>query len=212
MSSTASLRGIALLVVLIALLGVMAAPARTVYACTCIPGEPPGVALRRAAVVFAGRAVTVGNAGRRLVFSGAFPFVQLVPPGFGPVKTTFEVSRVWKGPENGRLTIEAAADDGMCGFRFAQGEEYVVYAFSDGSGLSTNSCSRTRALDAAGEDLPALGDGIVPEALAQDTGSGRSWLPLAWIAAVLLLGMSVARTVRRRRTRTDHRPPTTDDE
>ncbi len=215
MISSASLRGIALLVVLTASLGVLAGPARTVYACSCIPPELPGVAARRAVVVFAGRAATVEDAGRRLFFTQAFPFVHLVPRGFVPVETTFEVSRVWKGPPNGRLTIEAAADDGMCGFRFAQGQEYVVYAFSDGSGLSTNSCSRTRPLDAAGEDLLALGDGIVPEALAQATSSRRSWLPLAWIVAVLLLGTSVARTVRRRRTtderRTtrDHRPPTT---
>ena len=210
MISTDSMRGITLLVAAVALIGVMAVPATPVYACSCIPPEPPGIALQRASAVFVGRAAAVEDAGRRLLFTPVFPFVQLVPRGFGPVTTTFEVSRIWKGPKNGRLTVEAAADDGMCGFRFAQGQEYVVYASGEGSGLSTDSCSRTRALDAADEDLLALGDGIVPEALAQETGSGWSWLPLVWIAAVLLLGMSVARTVRRRRTTTDHRPPTTD--
>jgi hypothetical protein len=60
-----------------------------------------------------------------------------------------------KGDE-GFFEVETAFGD--CGYNFQEGETYLVYADSDEDSnvLSTSSCSRTRRLSDAGEDLTYL--------------------------------------------------------
>ena len=75
-----------------------------------------------------------------------------------PVKTAAadnDKDKDQKG-EEGFFEVETAF--GECGYDFQQGETYLVYADSDEDSdvLSTSSCSRTRRLSDAGEDLTYL--------------------------------------------------------
>lgn len=112
-------------------------------ACSC--GEPPGpkAALESAAAVFAGEVEQI-----ELDFTrDGYPAAYLV---------TFRVERQWKGEDSSRAIVETGLGGGDCGFRFARGKKYLVYAFGQ-SRLGTGICSRTRALADATEDFAALG-------------------------------------------------------
>ena len=48
-----------------------------------------------------------------------------------PVKVTFEVSKIWKGPDYKTLVVTTARDGASCGYPFKQDEEYIVYAYGE---------------------------------------------------------------------------------
>ena len=81
-------------------------------------------------------------------------------------KVTVELRSVWKGCGEGeplgegrRTVVWTGLDDGDCGYDFAAGTSYLIYAFATDDGeLNTGICSRTRRLDAAAADLAALGE------------------------------------------------------
>ena len=57
-------------------------------------------------------------------------------------------------PWQKEIEILTGFGDSDCGYRFKTGEDYVVYAFKNADGrLETGSCSRTRPLAQAAEDL-----------------------------------------------------------
>lgn len=68
-----------------------------------------------------------------------------------------EVLGVWKGPRSEKAEIRTGLSTADCGFPFEVGETYLVFANDDEGRLSTGSCSRTAAIEAAIEDLLALG-------------------------------------------------------
>ena len=66
------------------------------------------------------------------------------------------VGEVLSGVDAGQKEIEIATGSGGgdCGYEFQTGVEYVVYAYKNAEGrLETNSCSRTRPLSEANEDI-----------------------------------------------------------
>lgn len=63
---------------------------------------------------------------------------------------TLEVRRYWKG--NPRRVVRV----GVSGYIFEKGRDYVVFAFPDRGGLSTNSCNSTQLLQNAGKTLDWL--------------------------------------------------------
>ncbi|HYE17438.1 MAG TPA: hypothetical protein VEA69_03280 [Tepidisphaeraceae bacterium] len=117
-------------------------------ACSCLPNPPPAEALKAAGAVFLGKVTAIDR--------GAGQFAGLT--------VTIEVDRTWKGPGEKTLTVNTASDGAMCGFTFEVGKSYVVYAHAEGKALSTSICTRTAHVDAAGEDLKALGEGKKPGA------------------------------------------------
>ncbi len=151
------------------------------YACSCAPVEPPAVELQRAAAVFAGRVVHVD-----------------VPPAVGgvissadPVRVTFGVTEVWKGPVEASIQIVTARDGASCGYEFVPGAEYLVYARTVNGELYAGLCSRI--LEASSpQDRAALGQGEVPlqpppEEMPEpdELGSGLTSALLLGMAAVL---------------------------
>jgi len=179
---------LALLLLLTTLL--LAAPVPA-YACSCVEGTPPRQALDRAAAVFAGTVLDVNTF--------ALP---LLDNSLQPVRVTFEVNQVWKGEVAGRAVIRTAQDSAACGYDFAAGTAYLVYAYQSEDGLATGLCERTTEITNAGEDLAVLGIGDAPL-----TAGERSpiWLPLVLggaffflvIGAVLAFAILRARPVAR---------------
>ena len=154
-----------------------------VYACSCLPPGPPDQALGASAAVFSGKVATIGRG-------------QAAGPS-DAVQVTFDVARVWKGPEEATITVSTAGSSASCGFEFVEGQEYLVYAQTVEGRLEASLCSRTNQLAMAGEDLAVLGAGRAPASApsggtsAPLPATGRtaaaSWLPVAAVGGVLLV-------------------------
>ena len=129
-----------------------------INACECISPAPPKESLEKSTAVFAGKVIDV-DVPRGIVISTA-----------DPVKVTFEVSKVWKGPDYKTLVVTTARDGASCGYSFKQGEEYIIYTYGEGDKLSTGICSRTKPLANSQQDLEELGEGSLP------TNSGSNYV------------------------------------
>jgi hypothetical protein len=118
-------------------------------ACSCLAPGPPAQEMEKADAVFSGRVAAVEPAEPR---DGAVRFPRM--------RVTLELDRVWKGCEEGEeVALWTALDSAACGYEFASGERYLVYAYAaDDGSLTTSLCSRTRPLGQAAEDLEALGE------------------------------------------------------
>lgn len=115
-------------------------------ACKCMLLEP-AAAVEQASAVFEGRVVEVAD-----VASSPMPRRQV----------TFRVVRVWKGMQSEQAVLTTAGESAACGIDFVRDQNYVVYASKDGDALTASSCSRTRLLAAADDDIKALGMGWTP--------------------------------------------------
>lgn len=136
----------------------IASPPRPAYACSCAMPPDPATALQEASAVFVG---TVTNTDVR---NG--PIISSADP----VRVTFDVAQVWKGPTETPLVVITARDSATCGFGFQRGVEYMVYAYTwQSANLETNICTRTAPTSSQSvlEDLRVLGEGKVPVAVAQ---------------------------------------------
>jgi hypothetical protein len=115
---------------------------RAADACSCMPPRQPCQAVWKA----------------RYVFSGA---VTAIRTEQGQRVVTFRVERTWRHDIPGRslpetVTVSTARDDGACGYPFARGGTYLVYADGEAltsMGLRTSICTRTRPIEEAAEDL-----------------------------------------------------------
>ena len=115
------------------------------YACYCIWPDSPSEELANSAAVFMGRVVSVRE----------FERGDNTNSSLDPTTVEFDVQTVWKGSNYGTMFLTTNRDDSSCGFRFREGETYVVYSH-DGS--TVNICSRTRRLSDAALDLAELGE------------------------------------------------------
>ena len=137
-----------------ALLAASASPAR---ACSCAPLPAPEQARERSSQVFSGRVLDIEG--------GDFFKVVL-----------FEVAESWKGSDLPLATVATYGNAALCGYPFAEGEEYLVYA----EGGVAHLCTRTRPLASAAGDLAALGPGDGPvtaplEAVVRHLEVAGSW-------------------------------------
>ncbi len=114
--------------------------------CSCIPPVPPREALGQSDAVFAGRVVSVTE--RREEDPGH--------PGGPHLEVRIVAGRRWKGAGADTVVVRTADSSAACGYPFEAGGEYLVYARGEDA-LRVVSCSRTRPLAQAGEDLAALG-------------------------------------------------------
>lgn len=162
-------------------------PPTSAYACSCMVPPPPAEALGQSDSVFSGT-------------------VSAVQPGNGGVLVTFDVARIWKGPQDAQLTLATPADSASCGVEFAAGTEYLVYGRAEDGQLTTNLCSRTAPLANAGDDITALGEGAAPTGgpaeepiPPAEPEAGAPWLPIALGAAgvIALAAVAYATLVRR---------------
>ena len=123
-------------------------PSQTHY---CEESGSPSEELEGADAVFLGRAVSVSYVER---VYGEETYIE-------SVITKFKVTTVWKGPMSETIYINSG---GSYGIGFAEGEEYIVYAYHAPrrTGLATGLCTRTTPLSRAMEDLVGLGEGTSP--------------------------------------------------
>ncbi len=117
------------------------------FACTRAPPGSPSDELERSTAVFAGKVTGVEMPGGDVISSA------------DPVRVTFRMYTVWKGPSRDSLTVTTARSTVSCGYEFAAGKEYLVYAYGEEDDLEVSLCSRTRPLTLAAADLAALGRG-----------------------------------------------------
>ncbi len=99
-----------------------------------------------------------------------------------------QVGEVLNGVPAGQKEIEIVTGQGGgdCGYRFEQGVDYAVYAYTDTEGrLATGICSGTRILSQAAEDLryfhamaaaPAAGELHVQTGLPDNPGKPGEWI------------------------------------
>ncbi len=78
------------------------------------------------------------------IFSGEIMEVTLKDEYSLTVK--IKVAKVWKGKFSKEIIITTNKDSSMCGYRFATGEKYLIYAHGDKDDLSVGNCSRTSGL------------------------------------------------------------------
>jgi hypothetical protein len=130
-------------------------------ACKCRPFEV-AEAKAEAQLVFEGRVSKIAD---ETPSEGGPPAGKLI---------TLEIVRTWKGVDNVEtITLRTNESSASCGYTFALDTSYLVYAGGTPDAYSVSSCSRTRPMAEASEDLAALGAGITPVKIdaAADAGT-----------------------------------------
>ena len=117
----------------------------TSHACSCLPLDPPPLALEEADAVFVGRVASLRHT------ESQDGWVSTADP----VTVEFDVSTIWKGRNSKTLRLRTNRSEVSCGYEFIEGREYLVYAHSS----RVSYCSRTRPLSTAAQDLAELGPG-----------------------------------------------------
>jgi MYXO-CTERM domain-containing protein len=123
-------------------------------ACKCAPPPPVATALEESTAVFAGKVTSVSR--------------QEDPTAAVVVK--IKVSQAWKGASGDTIEVRTRSSSAACGIGFEEGAEWLVYASTNEGALSAISCSRTKPLGEAAEDLAALGKGNTPAGGGTTTG------------------------------------------
>ena len=119
------------------------------HACSCVyPSPSSQESLEASDAVFLGKVTN----------SEVIPRGEEEFRGDDDVMVTFDVSKVWKGPASQTLVVVTALEGSLCGLgrTFMIGEEYLIYAFEEGSELWAGLCSRTTHISNAQEDLAEL--------------------------------------------------------
>lgn len=115
-----------------------------VLACTCGGSGTPAWGYASAQAVFVGRVVGQGNTSFSL-------------QNHNPVSFDIEVIESWKGVAAPRMTVVTGRGGGDCGLQLHVGDEYVIYAYGDGTTpLAVSMCSRTAPVAQASEDIRYL--------------------------------------------------------
>lgn len=173
--------------------GVATSPA---HACSCAV-EPIGDLARDAEVVVEGRVARVDR-----------PSVN--SPSTEPMTYTIEVSRVWRGPSDGRpLVVETASSGASCGLDIiAEGQQVLMVASMEQGRLTTNLCngSGPATPDRITEVVATFGPGQhvapqradapnsspVPDSAPRPDSAGATRIAAAAVTVVGLAAMAVA--------------------
>ena len=110
--------------------------------------------------------------------------------GYMTKSVLFEVTDTWKGVDESQVIITTGQGGGDCGFRFIEGQEYLVYAKESdmyrAKSLTTIMCDRTNTLRALQDDLKVLGAGENPTEKVDLSSSNQNSTPFyLWIAGAL---------------------------
>lgn len=120
------------------------------FACGCEKPGPPCKAFGEASVVFIGTVKGVTEGARKQKPDGEVDFI--------PRRFKFSVEENFSGTptKESEVATGLSADD--CGYSFVKGASYLVYAYRDEKDdrLYTSSCTRTKRVANAGEDLQYL--------------------------------------------------------
>lgn len=152
----------------------------TAYACSCAPPGTPQESLQDSTAVFSGQVIRIDTPAA----------VGGIISTADPLKVTFQVIEIWKGPLGNPLIVQTARDSVSCGYNFLIGQEYLVYAYGSESDLQTNICTRTTPLTNAAGDLQAIGSGSVPPPF--ENGSSPSSINWLLVISILFLVLALA--------------------
>ena len=165
-------------------LTVSSVPLATVSACSCAMAALPD-AIRAADVAIVGSTLSSAPAGKDEIGDR--------------VLTTWAVERSRDPIEGSRIGIESWHDSGAnCGISFADGERWLVLAYSEGGALTTNGCLQNRHLD--GSDLEAeaaIAELLTEVASAEDPAAAPVEIPAPIIGIALAAFVVVAASVDR---------------
>lgn len=148
------MRNARLLVGLITLTALTLVPARDALACSCHSSGPPCQNAFQVDVVFAGTVRSISP----LPEDGPAlrPGEARIPRA---VRVEFTAVVGYLGIQASSANVLTAGSGAACGYEFERGKRYLVYAThaTNGTGLVTGICSRTRLLADADDDLRFLG-------------------------------------------------------
>jgi hypothetical protein len=119
-------------------------------ACSCAGAGSPCEAVGVAASVFVGTVTSVKEGERKRKTNGELDFT--------PRLVRFSVGHSFTGATGAEVEVATGLGEGDCGYPFAKGLSYVVYAYrgEKDERLYTSACTRTRRVVAAAEDLRYL--------------------------------------------------------
>jgi hypothetical protein len=142
--------------------------------CRCVPSGSPAKELTHATAVFSGRVDAITRDDSIPPLDTTWSVAQQ-NAWFGRLfeqrHVRLKVLRVWKGKVSETITVVTGGGGPDCSYEFEIGAAYLVYAYpSRRGGLYATSCSRTRLLGKAEEDMRELGPGW-PLAI----GTSDSW-------------------------------------
>jgi MYXO-CTERM domain-containing protein len=123
------------LVVLLALV----VDARSAEACSCVAPSPVEVSLEESHAVFVGKVEKISKVG---------------DASMATLAVELSVERHFKGPTDARIIVSTSAFSASCGYRFEEGERYLVYSRTDQ--LRVGLCSRTKKADGASGEITRL--------------------------------------------------------
>jgi hypothetical protein len=132
----------------------------TAHACSCVADYSHEQAFDDAEAVFVGRVLAIDeHRGFARQLLRTIPFLDN-RPSYRSV--AFHVTERWKGVDTNLVTVATGFGGGDCGFLFAEGETYLVYAHDGdfyGEELATGICSHTEVLRHSEDAITALGPG-----------------------------------------------------
>ncbi len=142
-----------LLIGLTTLTALILVPAGDALGCSCASSGPPCQNAFQVDAVFAGTVRSISA----LPEDGPLlrPDEARIPQA---VRVEFAAVVGFRGIQESTVSVVTAGSGPACGYEFKQGERYLVYASrnTDGTGLVTGMCSRTRLLADASDDLQFL--------------------------------------------------------
>lgn len=139
----------ALLLTLASLLVTLVSAARA-EACSCMMPGPPCQEFGEASAVFVGTVTGVVSKPLKTPDGDE-------EPGWATRTFKFTVTEAFSGVEGTTVEVSTGLGGGDCGYTFARGASYLVYASRSKDGtLGTSICSRTRPAPGATEDLAFL--------------------------------------------------------
>lgn len=132
-------------VVWLAALGLVTLSPDKAVACECQASGPPCQNAFRVDAVFVGTARAMSTIPR----TPNSPSLHRV--------VVFTIERAFRGVQDALVEVTTGMGGGDCGYAFKVGERYVVYAYKMNDGrLGTGTCTRTRLVSQAADDLAFL--------------------------------------------------------
>jgi len=127
-------------------MGLMAATPASGVACSCEIAGPPCEAAWKSDAVFAGTVRSVVEIDH-----------DAYERPYGSRLVTVDVERAFANAATGPLELITGRGGGDCGYQFAVGQRYLIYATKTPTGhWHASTCSRTRPIEKAQEDLQYL--------------------------------------------------------
>jgi hypothetical protein len=127
------------------MLGCLATSEARLHACDCVGPILPCLAAEKAQAVFVGQVVEIAPVNPPPKGEAAMPFYAR--------KVSFTVTENLRGGVDDTLEVYTGNGGGDCGFGFAKGKSYLVYAHRGTDGrLTTGICARTREATRGAQD------------------------------------------------------------